>query len=497
MEIKKIILRTEQATLFSNEKEIIFDGLDNKKINIFFMPNTSWKSLIFNWLEHLFSFNKDKYIKNTNKDLELEIYFLLDWNEYIYKSNYNTSYKIYLNWELVKWFDKILEKYVWINEWKLEYYWNSKNTLYSINRFNFLDFEWIKDDESSNEVPFIDSRFDWMSKKFILAYTLWADIDNSFFKLITEFEYKKEFIRKNRTRFEKYSNNLNQISLIEDNLKSLFFNLEDNRIVYWDISVAIKELKILIEEYIVAFWNSKHDEDYVFLVDEVKQLENIKDKIKKDISDTKEKIKWTKLWESKSLVESNILKTEDSINFNKYVDYKEDIKKINDLKISNYVSKNIDPFIKEFKYFLIDLYNIFIDNAIKNKLLNKDNLFEKDNINFKEDTLTIEALFKTSEWMRKTIRILTFIWLHIFANKEKTKCLDYSFYDSFIENIDSIYRDILFESIFEFISKNEYELPKMFFFITNIEVDWKESSIIELEKKYSKYINLIKSYWIK
>jgi hypothetical protein len=41
MEIKKIILRTEQATLFSNEKEIIFDGLDNKKINIFFMPNTS------------------------------------------------------------------------------------------------------------------------------------------------------------------------------------------------------------------------------------------------------------------------------------------------------------------------------------------------------------------------------------------------------------------------------------------------------------------------
>jgi len=67
------------------------------------------------------------------------------------------------------------------------------------------------------------------------------------------------------------------------------------------------------------------------------------------------------------------------------------------LKISNYVSKNIDPFIKEFKYFLIDLYNIFIDNAIKNKLLNKDNLFEKDNINFKEDTLTIEALFKTSE----------------------------------------------------------------------------------------------------
>jgi hypothetical protein len=99
--------------------------------------------------------------------------------------------------------------------------------------------------------------------------------------------------------------------------------------------------------------------------------------------------------------------------------------------------------------------------------------------------------------MRKTIRILTFVWLHIFANKEKTKCLDYSFYDSFIENIDSKYRDILFNSIFEFISKNDYELPKMFFFITNIEVDWKESSITELKDKYSKYINLIKNYWIK
>jgi hypothetical protein len=162
------------------------------------------------------------------------------------------------------------------------------------------------------------------------------------------------------------------------------------------------------------------------------------------------------------------------------------------LKIDTYIAENVDPYINKFKHFISWLYNVFVEKAIENNLI-KEDIIKENSVNFKEDTLTIEALFKTSEWMRKSIRILAFIWLHIFSRINETKCLDFSFYDSFIENIDSNYRNIIFDSLFEFIDKNKYELPKMFFFITNIENNSKDVSIYNIKNKFQDNINLIES----
>jgi|GEM_PF-2193578 hypothetical protein len=83
--------------------------------------------------------------------------------------------------------------------------------------------------------------------------------------------------------------------------------------------------------------------------------------------------------------------------------------------------------------------------------------------------------------------------LHIYSQKHQTKCLEYSFYDSFIENIDSVHREALFETLFDFIEQENLGLPNMFFFITRIEKDGNEKSILDLKDKYGKYINLIEN----
>lgn len=497
MQIIQIILKTWENSMLSKKSEIVFDNLNQKSVNIFLMPNSAWKSLIFNALEHLFSYNKTWFIKKTNEDLEVEILFNMNWEQYIFISNYYSSYKILKNWVEVKDFDSILEEYMSIKWEKLEYSGNSRNSLYSLNRFNFLDFSTIFDKENTNEIPFIDSRYDGISKRFILAYILWAKIEGWFFKLITDYEDKKDFIKKHKTKFEKHLNNLEQIKLIDNNIKRLFVELEDNRIIFWDISVAIKELAQLREEYIKVFWYDEKDGDYIFLSRELENLEKEKLEIENNMKKIKESIRWNKLIESNDLIDDNVFKSKELLEFDKYNQYKVDIKKFDELKINNYLTKNIDPFINQFKLFLVDLYKIFIDKAILSNLIKKDDIFQDWNIIFKEDTLTIEAFFKTSEWIRKTLRILTFVWLHIFSNKNKTKCLDYSFYDSFIENIDYQFRDVLFDSIFEFITKNNITVPRMYLFITKVEEKWIDSSIYKLWNNFSKHINIIDSIWLK
>lgn len=496
MEIIKIILKNWENSLIS-KKTVIFDNLNQKSINVFLMPNSAWKSLIFNSLEHLFSYNKKPFIKKTNQDLEIEILFNINWKLYTFISNYYCKYKVLKNWEEVKNFDSILEEYMWIRWEKLEYSGNSRNSLYSLNRFNFLDFSTIFDKENTNEIPFIDSRYDRISRRFILAYVLWAKIEWWFFKLITDYEDKKDFIKKHKTKFEKYLNNLEQMKLIDNNIKTLFVELEDNRIIFWDISIAIKELSLLREEYVKVFWYNYNDEDYIFLSKELENLEKEKLEIENNILKIKESIRWNKLIEWNDLIDDKVFKSKELLEFYKYNQCKVDIKKFDELKIDNYLTNNIDPFISQFKFFLVDLYKIFIDKAILSNLIKKDDILKDWNIIFKEDTLTIEAFFKTSEWIRKTLRILTFIWLHIFSNKNKTKCLDYSFYDSFIENIDYQFREVLFDTIFEFITKNNITVPSMYLFITKVEEKLNDSSIYKLWDKFSKHINIIDSIWLK
>ena len=75
MKIKSITLSSQNNSLENKKESIIFNDLENKKINIFFMPNSAGKSLIFNALKHLFSFDRSKFIKDTNSDIVIEIKF--------------------------------------------------------------------------------------------------------------------------------------------------------------------------------------------------------------------------------------------------------------------------------------------------------------------------------------------------------------------------------------------------------------------------------------
>ncbi len=496
MEIRKIILRVWKQSLLSERTEVVYDKLESKRINIFLMPNSAWKSLIFNALEHLLSANyNEKYIKDTNKDLEAEIVFSLNNELYNYISTFWRKFKILKKWKEIHNFEEILEEYLWISNEKLEYYGSTKNSLFSLNRFNFLDFSTIFDKENTNEISFIDARHDGISKKFILAYVLWAKIDGWFFKKITEYEYKKDFINKNKKKFEKHIQSLRQISLLDTNLRKSFIELEDYRVLYWDLAIALKEISLLREEYMQTFWNNKGDEDMLFLNLQIQELKNDRSTLDKKIIKIRETIKSQEFIEEKKLVWDKRIKRKEIEDFENYIKYKEDIEKFDDLKIWTYMEENIIPHITSFKYFLSGLYDIFVHKLVEKKLVRED-VFEKWNILFKEETLTIEALFKTSEWMRKTIRILAFIWLHIFSEKALTKCLNYSFYDSFIENIDFDFRDVLFDSIFDFVEQEWIKIPMMFFFITKIEKD-NDSSIYQIFQKNQWDINLIESLWLK
>ena len=151
MEILKIILQVWEQSLLWETTEVIFDSLNSKKINIFLMPNWAWKSLIFNALEHLLSANTEwKYIKDTNRDLEVQIYFKLNKESYIYTSTFWRKFYVTKDWVKVENFEELLEEYLWIDEEKLEYYWSTRNSLFSLNRFNFLDFATIFDKEDTN-----------------------------------------------------------------------------------------------------------------------------------------------------------------------------------------------------------------------------------------------------------------------------------------------------------------------------------------------------------
>ena len=87
------------------------------------MPNSAGKSLMFNALKHLFSFDKSKFIKDTNNDLVIEIEFHFEWIDYIFESNYYNKYRIFHNWEEIQDFENILKEKLWI-EWEpLRYHW--------------------------------------------------------------------------------------------------------------------------------------------------------------------------------------------------------------------------------------------------------------------------------------------------------------------------------------------------------------------------------------
>ena len=453
------------------------------------MPNSSGKSLLFNGLANFLSFDKEPFIKDTDKDLWLEVEFQIDTENYRYLSDYNNRYKIYNedNSEL-KDFDLVLKKYMWPNIDKLEYYGRNKSSLHSINRFFFFNSEWIKDEETTNKIDFIDSRFDGPSKRLLLANVLWANIDPGFFWLITEVEHKEEFVRRNSKKFEKNSDEIQKSLADNSDLQKHYDELQEIRIITGDIVIAIRELEKLINKHKVLYWVS--NKDHIFLQDQLYILKSQKDVFQSKISNIRQTIKLLKVsgkdefWFWNTL----ILRSKDVILYEQYRQYKFDLEKINRMAIDEYISNNIDPFLSDFKSSLRDLYNLFTEKAIYYWLLEKSNvLMDKDNINFDANLLQIEAYFKTSEWTRKTIRILTCMALQIFSKL----WIHYSFYDACLENIDEKHRVALFETFIEYIKTKGIPAKNMIFFVTKVDSSNTKGLLMDLELRYSDYINII------
>lgn len=495
MKINKITL-IEWLGTFDEKEYTILDSSSHKPINIIYMPNSSWKSLIFNALEHLFSFNKKPFIKKkTNESLGIIIDFNLEGKNYVFSSNINQPYKVTYNWTPVEDFDKILSENIGLSEWKLKYYWKDKNTLSWINRFSFLDSHWINDKEEKNIIPFIDTWFDGDSRKIILSYILWNNINSNLFEKVTEYEHIKNYIDKNK-KFQKYEEIENTSNLINSDIHDLYKQLSELRWTYWDILMASKQLKFLKEDYIKTIW--KEDEDYAFLKEELNKIELLIPEINKDIADTKNSISDRELVEKKWLFENWTLANKEMSKYNKYLEYKERLNSINKEELEFYITSNIEPKIEWFKKFISFLYDDFIKSCIKYWVLKKDEIITPENsIIFNETKLNIEANFKTSEWIRKTIRVLTFIGLHLYSNVNNNRCLNISFYDSFIENIDYTLRAVLFDSLFNHIESNNYMTPEMFLFITKVEKNKVKTSINEIVNKFNEKINLIDVTWLR
>lgn len=496
MEINKIILKTGIGTLAGEASVTVYEKPSDvrKRVAIFYMPNTSWKSMVFNALEHLFSFDKEGYVKDTNKDLGVSVLFSIDGEPYEYASEYSRSYSVTSgDGKEVDWFDDTLRENMGILSWRLEYYGNDRNSLHSLSRFFFLNFAGIKDDEKSNDMPFINSTYDGSSKKYLLAYVLGAQIDNQRFKTITEIEHKKAFVEKHWKKCEKMISESKTAKRIWNSTETLFLNLEDERVMLGDITVAIRELRRLLVENSNLFGTD--DEDSLFLGGEINKLERERRGIEDRISSIRNSIKSDAFSEKESLLwKGNMeMKSEEQVNLEKYTAYKEELAKIDWLELDRYSKMEIEPVIADFKTFLDDVYDAFVSRAIEAGLLDKTSLFPRGNIKFNEEPLTITAFFSTSEWIRKAIRVLTFVGLQMFAEQRNAKCLDYSFYDSFIENVDWFHRDVLFDTIFDVARTKGIDVPKMFFFITKIESGVADSSIRRLAERYSEGIDLIES----
>lgn len=503
MKIKKISLINADGGFFWQENRIeIYDKRNDKPIDIFYIPNKQWKTLIFNALNFLFSYDRDNYVKDTNKYLTVEVEFELEGKIFTYFWSYKNFVVKDEEGNEVKNFGAVLEKSLWMEDIDLMYHQTKRNTLKSLNRFVFLTYEGIRDKEKENEIPLVNSNYDGGSKKVILAYFLWADIEKNMFEVISNLEYKKNYIEEREKKFSPYEENLRQMNLWKDGLDKAFYDLQEKRQLLWDVTIASGELEKLRNDYIFLF--GREGDDINFLDSEVNSIKHIKETVTKDIKELKVNIKkWNVLeqWQYLSGVH-NIFKSKDLLEYEIFKRYKKEIEELNKWygleKIQTYISEHIDKYIKDFKLFLDDLYEEFIKQSVDKWLIKQEDIIDyKNAIVFNEDELKIHISFGTSEWVRKAIRVLSFMWLHLYSlNKKKVRSIDISFYDTFIENTGKEYRDAIFDSIFNFILKNDYRTSKMMLFISDIERSQK-SSIHNIANKYVDYIDLYESEGLK
>ncbi len=187
--------------LDKNEFEWIND--DKKKINVFFMWNWSWKTLIFSSINYMLAWEYKDHIDDQYQDINITVEVLI-WKEKYKLIRTHKKINIYLDDKEVS-----LEKYKETVRKKLNIGHDlslinnnstrkntKKNTLSSIFRYNFFSDHDVyrKSKWAQYKIGLINNSYDWSAKKILFAYFLGSDFSQEDFSKASKYYFIDNYL---------------------------------------------------------------------------------------------------------------------------------------------------------------------------------------------------------------------------------------------------------------------------------------------------------------
>lgn len=429
----------------------IFD--ENKKINVFFLPNGGWKTIIYEAMNDMLSWKQRQNIeKEYTWDYEIVINCTIGEENIEIKKN--ISWLSYKKWEKTissSDYQAILKKELNISEDLINYTYKDwerkeirKNTVNSIFRYNFFSKHDMPN-KNNKRIPLINNTYDKNSKKVLLSYFLWSDYSQEDFAKFCDFSQMNNFIKDNKKKVQKYDNVSN---IFNNNGEELYKEYSGVKQKFGDISIAIEKLEELVELAKSNFW--EENSDYIFINSQLDALRSIKKKLTENRKNLKEEIQKLNDYEKDALIKQSdkwIIET-----IKKFKQFENNVKQMDDeIKI---IEKNISQKITPLFEFI---QNWFQRN---NTLSNYWAKFDVDQQEF----------YFTKPWnesYRITLRIIGSVLLNIFSNKNWWRIPDYIFYDSIFEDFSENNWKAQFDLINNLYNKIEFKeyLPQLFIFI--------------------------------
>lgn len=444
------------------------EKLTDKNINVFYMWNRQWKTLLYTLIHSALSGEKE-YNINNEYNLTLSI------DAYLFDNNYN--YQISNLYLKIKENDKNITNDTYIktvnnnlniyDDLKIqrENSEERKNTLRSMFRYIFFSDNdvWKRNRWEIRELWLVNTYKDWCSKKILLSYFLWLKIDNQTFTELYRYYKLVDDINRNKKEYEKYED-IGNLFLSEDS-NELFKEYSSCKKLFWDISVAIEHIESML--ILAKSLNKKEDNKKKdFLRKQLTLLNNEKNNILYKMLKAQKKIK--------SLNEVERMSGKERESNKKFlVEYKQKVKDKNSLE------KKYEKLLLEIDW-LLEKCSIYIKKQLA------ELWYKNLEINLLEQK--IKSTEPRSEWEMSVIRILCWILLNSFSQQNNWRLLNICCFDAIFQWIDENNWHDLFTKINDlYNSELKLYLPQIFIFITWIfdKYNLKELNNIELyEKKF-------------
>ncbi len=447
MNNKNLIKKISSQTSCLFWEQSFSENLTEKSINVFYMGNRQWKTLLYTLIHSALSGEKE-YSINNEYDLSLSIESCLFGDSYYYLIN-KSYLRIRKNEEnitndfYVRTLNNNLNIY---DDLKIQREKNEerKNTLRSMFRYIFYSDNdvWKRNRWEIRELWLVNTYKDWCSKKILLAYFLWLKIDNQTFTDLYRYYKLIDDINRDRKEYEKYKDITGLF--LSDNSNNLFEQYSYYKKLYWDISVAI--------EHIDSMFNL------------AKVLNNPKDKEKKDFL----RKQMTLLNKEKKYIFSEMLKAQGKLRaLNEVERMSSKDRDLNDKFVKEYVDKvkEMETIGKKYENVISEIDWLLVKCSVYIKKQLGELWYKNLDINLLEQK--IKSTEPRSEWEMSVIRILCWILLNVFSQQNNWRLLNICCFDAIFQWIDENNWHDLFTKINDLYNSDlKLYLPQIFIFIT-------------------------------